>query len=277
MKQLSITFIFIIIFSRFASADIAVLVHGYHSNSNIWHNSGISQYLHQTGWHDAGVYRPSGWFNPNHYSLDNSNNYTISVELPSEAPIEVQSQLLSNYLWMIHQYVPQQNIRLIAHSAGGIVSRLSLVNFYQLSQKKNQTASIPNIVQLITIATPHLGSPIAEMAEQASNSPIGIIAPFIGANEINRARHLYKQLSREEENVFLFWLNRQTHPSISYTSIIRANNSLLKGDWLVPSSSQDMRLVPAIGNRANYFLSLGDHNLHYRDGFIIRNLLNKIK
>mgnify|MGYP002713238626 CR=1 FL=1 len=259
----NLLFLTILCLPGLAIADIAVLIHGYHSSGGSWRSKGIVHLLGSHGWRDAGIYTPAihhtGY--PGH-TLDNSPRQLVTAELPSESPIEIQAELLSQYLTDISTRFPAQPIHLIAHSAGGIVARLSLV--------KNSGL---HIVQLITIATPHLGSPIAEMAEQASNSPIGVIAPLIGADDINRAETLYKQLSREKENYFLFWLNRQPHPEIAYTSIVRASGSLINGDRLVPPYSQNMAFVPAIGPRSRLIMTPGNHKLKYQDGLALLPLL----
>jgi len=237
-------------------ADIAVLIHGYHSSGNAWRYNGITRILADNGWNDAGAYTPNGNINYYQQAISNSGKYLITAELPSEAPLEIQASLLSQYLQNISRQFPQQRLHLIGHSVGGLVARLSLVNDYaQVSNQK--TAALTNtkqantkqantkqanfytkVEQLITIASPHLGSPIANMADKASDTPIGFFAPLFGADEINRAEQLYKQLGQEDKNHFLFWLNRQPHPPMYYTSIIRSNGSLLKGDWLVPPQSQ---------------------------------------
>jgi pimeloyl-ACP methyl ester carboxylesterase len=253
-------------------ADIAVLIHGYHSSGNVWRYNGITRILAENGWHDAGFYAPNG----NRLLLDDDGKHLITAELPSEAPIEIQAGLLSQYLQNISRQYPQQKLHLIGHSSGGLVARLSLVNDF--AHPRSQDSAVQpdfytKVVQLITIATPHLGSPIADMADKASDTPIGFFAPFFGADEINRSERLYKQLGQEDKNYFLFWLNRQPHPPMYYTSIIRANGSILKGDWLVPPRSQNMAYVPAIGASAKIILTPGSHNLKSADGFLLRNLL----
>ena len=267
MKQpLRITALFIFFISAYVQADIAVLVHGYHSTGNTWRAKGITSLLAANGWHDAGFYTPQGNYAPYTNPLSNNGKYLVTAELPSESPVEIQSDLLSQYLMDIMHKFPQQKIHIIAHSAGGIVARYSLVTLYQQNK-------VTNISQLITISTPHFGSVIAEVAKRASDTPMSIVAPLFGADEINRAEILYQQLGREEKNEFLYWLNRQPHPPMQYASIIRASGSFLDGDWLVPAASQNMALVPVIGSNALVFLSSGDHHLKYSDGFLLLNLL----
>lgn len=244
-------------------ADITILIHGYHTGAKTWRNTGIIRVLSSRGWHDISY---SG------QTLGNSGKYLIAVELPSKAPIEVQSAYLSQYLSDIAKSNPRHKIHLVAHSAGGIAARLTLVNNYSSFMSGKSSEFIP-VVQLITIATPHLGSPIAEMLHSASATPIGFFAPFFGMDEINDAEILYKQLSREHKNGFLYWLNRQQHPPIRYTSIVRADGSLISGDIYVPPHSQNMAFIPAINRHSQLILTLGDHGLKFNDGIIISHLL----
>lgn len=252
-----------LLFPAFAIADIAVLIHGYHGSGGSWRTKGIVYQLATRGWKDSGFYAPLlGNIGYPTQTLSDVEKQLVTAELPSESPVEIQANLLGQYLKDISQRFPEQKIHLVAHSAGGIVARLTLV----------QNPTLP-VVQLITIATPHLGSPIAEMAEKASDTPISFLAPLIGASDINRAEILYGQLGREKENYFLFWLNRQPHPEIAYTSIVRANGSFFNGDRYVPPYSQNMAYVPAIGARSNLILTPGNHYLKYPDGFLLSTLL----
>ncbi|MCK5666031.1 MAG: hypothetical protein KAI17_21225 [Thiotrichaceae bacterium] len=265
LKKFSlIIFLFILIASPgLLLADIVVLVHGYHTSSKTWRSSGIMQLFAINGWKDIS---DSGQTSVNY------NKFIIAVELPSKSPIEVQADYLSFYLATIAKQNPGHKIHLVAHSAGGLVARLSLVNKYRDFFNNEQTEFFP-IEQLITIATPHLGSPIAEMLHSASDTPIGFFAPFVGMDEINDSEILYKQLSREHKNGFLYWLNRQPHPPIRYTSIVRADGSLISGDIYVPPHSQNMAFVPVINQHSHLILTPGDHALKYNDGIIISHLL----
>lgn len=265
-SPLQIIAFLILLIGSYAHADIAVLIHGYHSTGNTWRSNNITRVLASQGWQDAGFYTPQGNYAPFGVYLSNSGNYSITAELPSESPVEIQANLLSQYLNHIMQQFDQQKIHLIAHSAGGIVARLALVDMYTYNKHSN-------ISQLITIATPHLGSVIAEVANRVSNTPLSLVAPILGASEINRAKILYQQLGREEHNNFLYWLNRQVHPPLHYTSIIRANNSIKTGDWLMSPQSQNMTFVPAIGAQTQVILTQGDHYLDYKDGYLLLDLL----
>jgi len=257
-----------LLFPGLLLADIAVFVHGYNSNGNTWRNSGIVPLLVQHGWNDPA-------FSP--FELSQTGQHIVTVELPARAPVEIQASHLSFYLKNISDQFPQQKIHLIAHSAGGVVARLALINHYQDliqgAQNKSKSDEFIPIVQLITIATPHFGSPVAEWAHSASDTPIGLFAPFVGMDEINQAETLYKQMSRPHKNYFLYWLNQQPHPPILYTSIIRADDSLISGDWYVPPYSQNMSAIAAVDSQSRTILTPGNHGLKFQDGLLLINLL----
>jgi triacylglycerol lipase len=194
---LNISFFISILFSSIVVADIAVFVHGYHGAGNTWRHHGIIPLLETKGWKDAGHYVPFGGHVPIPGLYPSSTDkQMITVNLPSEAPIDIQAAYLDNFLAYLAVKFPDKMIHLIGHSAGGIVARLTIV----------KNPKLP-VIQLITIASPHLGTPIAEFADFISDSPASIFAPFVRLDQINRAERLYEQLSREKENFFLFYLN----------------------------------------------------------------------
>jgi len=144
-----------------------------------------------------------------------------------------------------------------------VVSRYVTVRYPELPVKR-----------LITIASPHLGTGMAELAELAAKTPASIVAPVFGVDIINRSEILMDQLKRQEPGSFLFWLNRQKHPDINYISIIRSHGSLLNKDYYVPSYSQDLRWVSGI-KHAFSLPSSGEHELQYKDVFILAQLVNQ--
>ncbi len=256
-------FFYLSFFSTPIYAEILVFVHGYDSHASTWRNNGILAFLQNQGWQDAGnlISHPDGVLYQQAKELKPFR--MVTVDLPSNAPIFVQGELLAAYLVTLQQQDPQQLFTLIGHSVGGVVSRYTLVRFPKLPVKR-----------LITIASPHLGTAMAEAAELAAKSPVGLVAPVVGADIINHSEILLDQLQREEPGSFLFWLNRQQHPQIIYYSIVRSHGSLLNNDFYVRSYSQDLRHVPGI-LVALSFPSYGKHELQYRDAFLIANLVNR--
>ena len=132
---------------------------------------------------------------------------------------------------------------------------------------------------LITIATPHLGTPTANVAHLAGNSPIGMIASMAGGDALQDSRGLFSDLKEEKPYNFLYWMNHQPHPAIYYASIIRKNDSITKPnkfDFIVPPPSQNMNNVWALKNRSRVVLSKDNHSLNGKDGLIVANLLRQL-
>jgi hypothetical protein len=134
-----------------------------------------------------------------------------------------------------------------------------------------------NVYALITIASPHLGSRMADLGRSVANSPLSWFAPFMGANTINRSRALYHDLGREGPHNILGWLNRSPHPKAYYVSVIRSKNgNPIAGDSVTVGWRQDMNMVPALRGRAKTYTSLGDHSLRPADSFLIARILQEL-
>jgi len=264
MKKLFLPILLVVgLFSSFTQAEVLVFVHGYDSHANIWRGKGLFSFLQSEGWQDAGnlIAHPNGII---HQQPKELKAYRmVTVDLPSYAPIQEQAVLLAAYIETLRKQDNKQVFTLIGHSIGGVVSRYATVRYPELPVKR-----------LITIASPHLGTGMAELAELAAKSPASIVAPVFGVDIINRSEILMDQLRRQEPGSFLFWLNRQKHPDINYISIIRSHGSLLDKDYYVPSYSQDLRWIPGI-RQAISFPSTGEHELKYKDVFIIARLVNQ--
>ncbi|MFK5984672.1 MAG: alpha/beta fold hydrolase [Pseudomonadota bacterium] len=263
MKKIALFFVLFFL-SSWVRSDILVFVHGFDSSANVWRNTGFFSYMRSQGWQDAGtlishprdgvVYLQAKQLKP--YRM-------VTVDLPSAAPIQVQGQFLASYLKFLQQQSPQQSFSLIGHSVGGIVARYVLLQYPQFPIKR-----------LISIASPHLGTGMAEAAELLAKTPLSLITPIVGGDIINDSEILMEQLQREEPGSFLFWLNRLKHPDINYISVVRSFGSLLDKDFYVPSYSQDLRYVRGI-QQARSFPSGGKHKLQYRDAFLVARLVNQ--
>ena len=270
MKRIAGFLLLILIFAtQVTFAKSLVLVHGSLSSVNIWGGSGISYVLQQNDWSDQGIvylrYDGTAVLDKNPQGKD-ADLMFYRVLLPAEAPIELQSDYLSKSLDLISTLQTDQELIIVAHSTGGVVSRMSLVN----GADKN------NITQLITIASPHLGTPRAADALNITQIPFpmsemaGIAADMSGIPEyrsLQRSSYLLYELLNHKGSL-LNWLNNQEHPEIKYTSIIRAY------DDVVPGFSQDMNNVPALKGKSEHFITPGDHSLYPADGMMILKLLD---
>jgi len=249
-----------------AMADTLVLVQGYLGSAGSWRISGIVPILHQRGWVDAGhlLVGPDARLNST-LPAPKSENRLYTLDLPTEAPVALQAQVLSANIAEVARRHPGEKMLVAAHSAGGVVARYEMV-----TNPKTQ------IDTLVTIASPHLGTSTAEVGSMIGQSPLSWVAPFFGASTINRSQVLYRDLWREGPYTMLGWLNRQPHPKARYISVIRTTDvrAPYAGDSVVAGWSRDMNVVPALAGRAERIVSPGDHGLRSDDGLLIADLLS---
>jgi pimeloyl-ACP methyl ester carboxylesterase len=239
-----------------------VLIHGFLGDAESWHSTKTTLPLHQAGWVNGGAYYYSRYriIPPTHTVPTEYNAYYL-VDLPDKADIPTQANLLNNYLQHLYQ-TRKEPIILVGHSAGGIVARHWLVTQNDIPVKA-----------LITIASPHLGTPHAKFANMALDMMPDDVYEGMNINSPNR---LMKNLKPEKNNHYLSWLNQQPHPAIKYLSIIRRNSathikSYLKRDFdlVVPPYSQNMNKVYALRNRSMVSVGNQDHFLNPSDGYLI--------
>lgn len=260
----------LLFFSGQASSKQLVLIQGYLSNSASWLDSGVSQQLRNNGWYFAGEFHyTSGGarlFNKHQNSSKPQSkvNGFYQVSLPTEASIKKQAFYLTAYLTKLRSLYPNERIILVGHSAGGVLARYVMVRKPEL-----------NIAQLITIASPHLGTDSAEIGKMVADSPLAIIAPLIGAETLNRSQGLYTDLLPEMPHRFLYWLNRQPHPDAEYISIVRDRSSPEGGDLVVPEKSQFLENVYDLKYRASSYIVQGTHALTSSDGKLLLDLINE--
>ena len=251
-----------------AHSRTLVLVHGFMSDSASWRTSSFTKPLQFTGWTDGGNYNFSPWgmLTPNRIMADGDVFFT--VDLPSTQNLQRQEVVLSQYLQHLYQYRVEP-ITLVGHSAGGVVARL-----YVLDPQRQPVNA------LITIASPHRGTPVAKVARLAGNSPIGMIASMAGADELQDSRGLFSDLKEETPYNFLYWMNHQPHPDIHYASIIRRNDKISKPnkfDFFVPPNSQNMNKIWALRNRSGIALTTEDHAINGKDGRVLVDILKYVQ
>ncbi|MGB5452399.1 MAG: alpha/beta fold hydrolase [Sedimenticolaceae bacterium] len=256
-----------------ASADVLVLVHGYLGTAQSWAESGVLDRLHKRGYRQVGIYGfgPGGLL---YQSLGKADTPMplYAVNLPSQAPVVIQADWLAAYLREIQRRHPGQAINLVAHSAGGVVARMALVRHGGLG-----------VSHLITIATPHFGTGRAIEALNATNNGgiFGFAKSWLTRRATGDALYATLQHSRgvlldltpPVPGNLLFWLNRQPHPDIEYTSIMRVGTFYMPGDQVVPPLSQDLNLAPALAGRVRTYSMAEGHLLTPLDGELIGNLL----
>ena len=258
---------------RTASAEVLVLVHGYLGTAKSWAEAGVMARLHQRGFRHAGVLGYSARGVPvQPVGKETPAKPMYTVDLPSQAPIVIQADWLAAQLREVRRLHPDEPIVLVAHSAGGIAARMMLVRHGALG-----------VDHLITIATPHLGTGRAIQALEATDSS-GLFGPVkrwlvrratgdaVYAT-VQQSRGVLLDLTPPAPGNLLFWLNRQPHPPIEYTSIMRIGTFYMPGDHVVPPLSQDLNRAPALYGKVTTYSMAQGHLLTPQDGDLIGNLL----
>ena len=249
------------------SAKTVVLIHGFTGNGMDWRTSGFTKPLEFSGWTDGGSYGFNQWGMLTPIGINLKGDVFYTVNLPSLSNIQTQEGILRQYLQHLFSQ-RSEPITLVGHSAGGVIARLYVLDPMHYP-----------VNALITIASPHLGTPAAKIAYLAGNSPVGMMASFVGEDSLEDGRGLFLDLKEEAPNNFLYWMNHQPHPDIHYASIIRTNDSISKPnkfDFIVPPYSQNMNNIWALRNRSGVALSKDNHSLNGKDGQIVVDVLKHI-
>ena len=264
----------LLVLSQPTLAAVAVLVHGYASDASTWELSGINGQLELHGWPRGGVFTPS----PAGVHLlpgpgQQAANRTYSVNLPAEAPLALQADLLRRALDVVRRQHPDERLYLAGHSAGGVVARMVVAGSNPF-----------RVDALVTIASPHLGTVRAAQGLDVVDSKpffcpgpgIDLLKSIVGGSSydyLKYSRGVLLDLLPAESGNLLFWLNQQPHPDINYYAVVRQTPFAL-GDELVPAYSQDMNNVPALRGRARVLLTSAGHSLNPNDGLLLAGILN---
>lgn len=247
-----------------ASAETALLIHGYLGDGNSWKSSGIENTLTRSGWVNGG--RLDASTSPSRLGPDNSHPVFFTLDLPSTAPLTHQADVLWARVNQLDDYRPGEPVVLVGHSAGGVVARLALVRF-----------GPGPVTTLITIASPHLGTPRALQGLDViqDSGPFEFIKKLVGGNEyrqVKRSGVTLWDLAPPRPGNLLYWLNTKEHPALRYVSVIRVpgpNGS----DEIVPTFSQDLNQVQSLRGRSEVIPTWGEHYLDASDGHLIHRVL----
>ena len=252
-----------------ARADVMVLVHGYLGSADSWEASGINSLLDTNGWKRGGLITSApGTVTPVYVGPgQDAANKVYTVDLPAEAPIIVQTDHFLGMLATIQAIHPDESLIIVGHSAGGIVARAALVR-----------GNLQNVKALITIASPHIGTSLANRALKATDESgmFGGIKSFFGGSgydTLRRSRGLLYDLAHPYPGSLLYWLNAQQHPDIKYVSVVRLNPVGFAGDELVPGYSQDMNNVPTLQGSSSVIITPAGHTLVANDGATLLQIL----
>ncbi len=272
MKRWKLLLLALLLSSGAARGDVLLLVHGYLSNVAVWQQSGVAPVLQQFGWRPAAVLlgAPKGLI-PVPLRGAAAEDKLVFLQLDTRAPLMAQSNVVLAALRWIQDRYPDEDIVIVGHSLGGLVSRLALVR-----------GGPGRVRALITIASPHLGTGLAYEGLEATDDPWPLRMMkelFIGKEYewVRQSRWMLRDILPPLPGRLLYWLNRQPHPDIAYYSVVRTRLDGSLGDRVVPGFSQDMANVPAIGKRSRRILQGFGHFLNLLDGYAIVNILEELK
>jgi pimeloyl-ACP methyl ester carboxylesterase len=259
--------IFIGLWSSISLAQTVVLIHGLNADRDTWYQHRTVDGLFASGFKDAtgALFIPPSQQQA-HSTPAATDKVFYTVNLPWHEPIETQAKVLRDVLDYIYRQ-RQEPLILVGHSAGGVVAR-----FYLLTPK-----TVP-VQGLITIASPHLGTPWAEMMWRALQSPMGDFLDMMGADLWAQADKLLWELSPSVKTNLIHWMNWQKHPNIRYVSILHsARPTAMKMDMFVPVYSQNMNNVPALRGRSEVVNLKARHELTREDGGALAWILGSFK
>lgn len=272
-RLLSLATLLLLLPLKQSVAEITILAHGYMSDAATWEVSGVNNALRQDGWQYAGNlgYSPSGLLDQTIKSETGEKRF-YTVQLPALAPAAIQASWMNAALQHLSTQYPDESINLVGHSAGGVVARLTLVQY-----------GVGNVKRLITLAAPHLGTDKAIKALNASNDSgmfgfikEALVRDAIGDgmyNTLQHSRGILVDLTPPAPGSMLFWLNGQAHPDIEYISIIRSAGYNIAGDIAVPPFSQDMNQIPVLAGKSRPVVVLQGHELTPQDGKLLADIL----
>ncbi|MGB0126842.1 MAG: alpha/beta fold hydrolase [Rhodocyclaceae bacterium] len=254
------------LWAQSAQAHVVLLVHGYLGDALSWERSGVNDVLAANGWPRAGVIVPGPAGPALPPPVPTGPNRAYSIELPSTAPLALQSDMLLAALRALETRHANEPITLVGHSAGGVVARMALVR-----------GGPGRVVRLVTIAAPNLGTERALQALDATHGggPFGLVRDVFGGGAYRAVKHSWPvlmDLAPAIPGSTLHWLNGHRHPEIRYVSIVRGAGFGF-GDLLVPGFSQDLNNVPPLHGRAVTYVVPAEHNLVPPDGTMIAQVL----
>ncbi|RZJ99806.1 MAG: alpha/beta hydrolase, partial [Flavobacterium sp.] len=241
-----------------ADSETAVIfIHGLGGSYTTWNS--FSNKLH------------SEWNSPDAFSLEyddyytNVKNYPVFTFLVKNIfgkSIDKLAKHLDGFIKSVGDRY--QNIILVAHSMGGLVARKYIINTL------NKNRDVGKVRALITYATPHHGSGIANISKALFCNPIhfftfGSLKLFSQARDLSKNGKFIKSLNSE-------WSKLNVSSKIDFHRVVGLS------DWIVNEGSasfEDDDFVTPCANKTHF--SIIKPHPHIRDNalFVTYNYLRK--
>lgn len=168
-----------------------------------------------------------------------------------------KARLLGEQIKAAARVQPGRHIDLVGHSQGGVVIDLFVMEVY-----RGHESEYPPIDNVVTFASPHEGTPAADVAAAAADSPFGpVVEPIVDDEaQIPLGARAFEQISLGSPMMHKLWSGQGPPRSIRYLSIV---GSL---DPAVPSAVGDVpgatKVVVPVGSALD---PLDDHSGILRD------------
>ncbi|MBX7156596.1 MAG: alpha/beta fold hydrolase [Bacteriodetes bacterium] len=236
-----------------------LLLHGLGQKSHVWDDQAVRFYQNEMGLAFGGVLSmKNGKANLDAKYNGSGDFFTVSFTNSSDS-IATWGRELEQYVNLVRQKTKADKVILIGYSMGGVASR-----YYLTHHVKNH-----NVVRLITIGSPHLGSPFARIyklkagiVSKLKENPNPVTATILkGALSTVEAAEsdvpfdapaMHDLMRPEDGGTFLDALNKSEHPGdVEYVCVV--------GDVDVASEVQKLNTtaVQEILRRAVEFFDSG--------------------
>jgi hypothetical protein len=194
------------------------------------------------------------------YARDEVEHFSYAADSPTYdakdtyGDLHDQARSLGRQLKEATREHPGMAIDLVGHSQGGVVIDLFLSEVY-----RGHEAEYPPIENVLTFASPHEGTPLADLHQEADRNLIfGPVARALDQSDLFGATSI-NQMAEDSDTIEGLWGNGGVPPEIRFLSIIGAE------DPIVPSSSADVPGATKVVVPAGDTLVPDDHSAVLRD------------
>lgn len=134
--------------------------------------------------------------------------------LPAAASVPERAQALAAFV----RGLPEERVNVIAHSMGGLDARFAIAHL-GLGDK---------VAALVTVATPHQGTPVAVLAGQGPMRPLRRLARRLGLDTAGVEWLTPEAVARFNREV-------PADPRVTYFSVVANAGKLWRAPWLLPT------------------------------------------
>jgi hypothetical protein len=155
--------------------------------------------------------------------------------------LHAKARLLGAQLKVFAAAHPGRQVDLVGHSQGGVVIDLFLMEVY-----RGHESEFPPIVNVVTFASPHEGTPLADLETAVDQNAFAGVAADAVSGGLPLGATSIRQLAEGSRTIHDLWADRAIPTGIRFLSIVGSE------DPVVPSTSGDVpggeKLVVPVGD-----------------------------